>query len=156
MSKIKSILRDVGYCSIGAAAVIVEAGSKAVQALIRKGEKTLQDNQDTVEDIKRRARDLGEKAKAAVQKPARPEAPQVDAAQLSPEARAELRRQLDEADAACKTAEPVADEVREPDEPVADTVCEPDEPELRPVAPDVIYHTAEPAPEEDPETTPNG
>lgn len=67
MSKLKSILRDVGYCSVGAAAVIVEAGSKVVRALVRKGEETLRDNQDTVDEIRRRAKEAGEKIKEAVQ-----------------------------------------------------------------------------------------
>lgn len=143
MSKLKNILRDAGYCSVGAAAVIVEAGGKAVHALIRKGEATLRENQDTVDDLKRRAKELGDKAKAAVEKAtAKPEKPVVDASQLSPEARAELRRQLDEADAACGT-----DAACE-----TDAVCETDETSgesaARPVAPDVIYHNSAPIPGE--------
>lgn len=145
MSDMKNILRDVGYFSIGAAAVLVEAGSKAVKCLVRKGEATLRDNQDTVDDLKRKAKDLGEKAKSAVEKAtAKPEKPPVDASQLTPEARAELRRQLDEADAAYE-----ADAASEESDPV------------RPVAPDVIYHTDTSAAEdaadrEEPENTING
>ena len=53
---------------------------------------------------------------------------------MTPEERDALRRQLDEADAACE--EPVCEE------PVCDEpVCE------EPVIPDVIYHTDAPAPE---------
>lgn len=133
MSDMKNILRDIGYFGVGAAAVIIEAGAKAGKALIRKGEKTLRDNQDTVDDLKRKARDLGEKVKASMEK-TKAENPPVDAASMTPEERDALRRQLDEADAACE--EPVCEE------PVCDEpVCE------EPVIPDVIYHTDAPAPE---------
>lgn len=134
MSDMKNILRDMGYFGVGAAAVILETGGKAVKCLVKKGEATLRENQDTVDDLKRRARDLGEKAKGAFEKAAaRPEKPPVDASQLSPEERAELRRQLDEADEAD-----------------------------RPVEPDVIYHTGAAVPAEEqageasPEETVNG
>lgn len=125
MSNMKNILRDVGYFGIGAAAVILEAGGKAVKSLVQKGEETLRENHDTVDDLKRKAKDLGEKARGAIQKVAsKPENFPLDAAELSPEERAELRRQLDEADAADADA--------------------------RPLAPDVIYHTDAPLPEEEP------
>ncbi len=114
MSDLKKILRDVGYFGVGAAAVIVDAGGKAVKALVRKGEETLRDNQETVDELKRKARDLGEKVKDAAQKAAKPEPAPVDAAAMTPEERAELRRQLDEAD-----AQPVApDAVYRTEEPV--------------------------------------
>lgn len=162
MSDLKNILRDVGYFSVGAAAMLVEAGGKAVKCLVRKGEATLRDNQDTVDELKRKAKDLGEKAKAAMEKAAKPEKSPVDASQLTPEARAELRRQLDEADAACG-----ADAACE-----SCDSCEEAEP-ARPVAPDVIYHTdasvsqtasvpqtasvlEESGGEDAPENTPNG
>lgn len=130
MSDVKDFLRDVGYFSVGAAKVIVEAGGKAVKALVSKGEKTLRENQDTVDDLKRKAKDAGEKIKDAAQKVvAKPKAASengaapVDASAMSAEERAELRRQLDEADAN----------------------------NAQPTAPDAIYHTEEPAPAEAPE-----
>ncbi|MGN1368533.1 MAG: hypothetical protein ACI4WX_06680 [Aristaeellaceae bacterium] len=141
MSDVKDFLRDVGYFSVGAAAVIVEAGDKAIKCLVRKGEKTLRDHQDTVDELKRKAKDAGEKIKDAAQKAVvKPEsapadgASPVDAAAMSAEERAELRRQLDEADAA----------------------------DAQPAAPDAVYHTSEPLPEEDavdeeePEDSANG
>ena len=147
MSDLKSFLRDVGYLGVGAAAVILEAGGKAVKCLVRKGEETLRENQDTVDDIKRKAKEAGERIKEAAQKvAAKPEealsedAAAMDAAAMSPEERAELRRQLDEADAA-EAAAPAEEE---------------------PVVPDAIYRTAEPAPAEEsaeeikPEDTING
>ena len=128
MSNIKHFLRDVGYFGVGAAAAILEVGSKAVKALVTKGEKTLQDNQETVEELKRKTRELGDRMKATVEKASQKAAP-VDAAAMTPEERAELRRQLDEADQA---VEPVAPDVichaEEPAEP-----AEPDEPDVEDV-----------------------
>ena len=139
MSDMKNILRDIGYFGVGAAAVIIEAGAKAGKALIRKGEKTLRDNQDTVDDLKRKAKDLGDKVKASMEK-AKPENPPVDAAAMTPEEREALRRQLDEADAACEI----------PAEPVVPDVAEPIVPDVaEPVVPDVVYRADEPAPDTD-------
>ncbi len=119
MSDLKKFLQDVGYFGVGAAAVLADAGGKAIKALVRKGEETLRDNQDTVDEIRRKAREFGEKVKDAAQKAAeKPESAPVDAASMTPEERAELRRQLDEADA-------------------------------QPVAPDAVYRTEEPAPAEE-------
>ncbi len=119
MSDLKKFLQDVGYFGVGAAAVLADAGGKAIKALVRKGEETLRDNQDTVDEIRRKAREFGEKVKDAAQKAAeKPESAPVDAASMTPEERAELRRQLDEADA-------------------------------QPVAPDTVYRTEEPAPAEE-------
>lgn len=66
MSDLKNILRDIGYFGVGAAAVILEAGGKAVKSLVRKGEKVLTDNQDTVDELKEKAKAAGERIKAAV------------------------------------------------------------------------------------------
>lgn len=149
MSKLNSILRDVGYASVGAAAVLVEGCGKGVKALVRKGEKTLRENQDTVDDLKRRVRDLGEKAKTAAKKVTpKPENP-VDC--MTAEERAELRRQLDEADQADAAAEAEYG-VSAEDEPAEDEPDVDDSAEC-PAAPDVIYHAA---PEEHPEDSANG
>ena len=127
MSNVKNFLRDVGYFGVGAATILVEAGGKAAKALVRKGEKTLRENQDTVDDLKRKAKDAGTKIKDAAQKvvakpePAPKNSAPIDASAMSAEERAELRRQLDEADAAAN----------------------------QPIAPDAVYHTSEPIPDED-------
>lgn len=150
MSKLNDILRDVGYASVGAAAVLVEGCGKGVKALVRKGEKTLRENQDTVDDLKRRARDLGEKAKSAAKKATPKPEYTVDASGMTAEERAELRRQLDEADQADAAAEAeygVSAEENAPADKPAEESAE------RPVAPDVIYHAA---PDEHPEDSANG
>lgn len=135
MNDLKNILRDIGYFGVGAAAVILEVGGKAVKCLVKKGENTLRENQDTVDDLKRKAKDLGDKVKDAVEKATKPEEPTVEEPIVE---------------------EPVVDEpiaeapiVEEPIAEASECLCEPkcDEP-ARPVAPDVIYHPSEPVPEE--------
>ena len=146
MSDVKKVLRDIGYFGVGTAAALVEAGAKAVKALVRKGEKTLSENQDAVDDLKRKAKDAGEKLKDAGEKlkdaaqkmVAKPEAAPEEASPvdaMSAEERAELRRQLDEADAAAQ-----AEESQDPaeEEPAAPAESAPD-------APDAVYRTEEPA-----------
>ena len=66
MSDLKDFIRDLGYFGVGAAAVLVETGAKGVKALVRKGKKTLSDNQDTVDEFKRKAKEAGERIKTAV------------------------------------------------------------------------------------------
>lgn len=152
MSKLNSILRDVGYASVGAAAALVEGGGKIAKTLVRKGEKTLHDNQDTVDDLKRRVHDLSDKAKSAAKKVVSQSDPTMDASRMTAEERAELRRQLDEADQAaeatvveCEATE-AEDDQAEDDAPAEDAAD-------RPAAPDVIYHAA---PDEHPEDSANG
>ena len=141
MSDVKKVLRDIGYFGVGTAAALVEAGAKAVKTLVRKGEKTLSENQDAVDDLKRKAKDAGEKLKDAGEKlkdaaqkmVAKPEAAPEEASPvdaMSAEERAELRRQLDEADAAAQAAES-----QDPAE----------EETAAPAAPDAVYRTEEPA-----------
>ena len=144
MNDMKNFLRDVGYFGIGAAAVLVEAGGKVVKSLVRKGEKVLTDNQDTVDDLKEKAKQAGERIKAAVQELSKkeeiPEAdmPEVEAPEIEvPEA-----------------------EIPEVEVPEAESVSAPESP----VVPDVIYRTDEPVPaeeapadpDESPEETING
>ncbi len=108
---LKHLVRDAAYLCLGTAAVIVEKGGDVVQALVRKGSDTWNDNQDTVDGLKKRAKELCDKAKDKM-------SPAMDAAQMSPEERAELRRQLDEADAAGQGVEP--DDITRTDDPVPD------------------------------------
>ena len=147
MSSVKNFLRDVGYFGVGAAVLLAEAGSKAVNSLVRKGETTLRENQDAVDNLKRKARDLGSKVKTAAEKATRKPAAPVDAASMTPEERAELRRQLDEADAAWEAADSCPDCSEDetcPDcEAPADPAEQADGPEM-------------PAEEDDPENTVNG
>ena len=137
MSDLKNILRDIGYFGVGAAAVILEAGGKAVKSLVRKGEKVLTDNQDTVDELKEKAKAAGERIKAAVKDLTEKPEPTVEATPVG--------------------EEPVVDEPAAEDPIVDEPAVE------EPVVPDAIYRSGKPveaeeAPAEDesPEETING
>ena len=149
MNDMKNFLRDVGYFGIGAASVLVEAGGKVVKSLVRKGEKVLTDNQDTVDDLKEKAKQAGERIKAAVQELSKKEEiPEADI----PEA------EMPEVEA--PEIEVPEAEIPEVEVPEAESVSAPESP----VVPDVIYRTDEPVPaeeapadpDESPEETING
>ena len=147
MSDVKKFLRDLGYFGVGAAAVIVETGSKAINALVRKGEKTLRDNQDTVDDIVRKAKEAGERIKDAVEKAAAPseEEPTVDEPAVDePAAEGPVAP-----DAIYRTEEPVP-----PAEPAVEEPAAPEEP----ASPEEPVPSEEPVPDEPekPEETING
>ena len=141
MSDLKNILKDIGYFGVGAAAVILEAGGKAVKCLVRKGAKIIEENQDTVDEMKQKAKEAGDKIKEAVQDlNKKDEAPEVEDI---PEV------ETPEADEPTVDDPAVDDPVVE--EPIAD----------EPVTPDVIYRTEEPVSEDaedepKPEETING
>ena len=116
MSDMKDFLRDLGYFGVGAAALVVETGAKAVNALVKKGKKTLSDNQDTVDEIKRKAKEAGQRIKDAVEKAtAAPEDESIDDAPVAP-------------DVIYHTDEPVPPEVPLPEEPTVEPVECPDVP----------------------------
>ncbi len=142
---LKHIARDAAYLCLGTAAVIVEAGGSAVRSLVRKGATTWHENQDSVEDLKRRAKDVYDKAR---EKMAAPPMPDVDASQLTPEQRAELRRQLDEADAAqpddiSYTDEPVPEEDISVEEVPAEDEAPVEDGKAVPEAPAPVYRAAD-------------
>lgn len=154
---LKHIIRDIGYFGLGAAAVLVEAGEKAARSLIRKGQRTWADNQDTVEAVRQKAQELYEKAKEKM------EAPEADPAEDFEIRSTEDVPTEDAPDAACKydaTCEPDADS--DPDTTCeSDADCGPEcpcvqepsvEEPLRPTPPEVIYH-APPGPEAPAEST---
>ena len=125
MSDLKDFMRDLGYFSVGAAAVIVEAGGKVVKSLVKKGEKTLRDNQDTVDELKRKAKAAGERIKEAVDK----------ATSASEEAEPEVDAPV-VPDAIYRTDEPIPEEPAPVDVPTVDipTVETPEPPEEPTVA----------------------
>ena len=136
MSDLKNFLRDVGYFGVGAAAVILEAGGKAIKNLVRKGEETLRENQDTVDELKRKAKEAGEKIKEAAQ---------------------DLNKKVETPEVEAPEVEPPEVEMPEVDAPVVpDAIYRTDEPAPAENAPDVFVDdtTAEEA--EKPEETING
>ena len=80
-----------------------------------------------MDEIKRKAKELGDKVKTTVEKATKSDDAPMDAASMTPEERAELRRQLDEADQAA----------------------------TQPVEADAIYRTEEPVPEEETDSEKN-
>lgn len=138
MSNLEKILRDVGYFGVGAAATVVEAGSKVIKALVDKGEETLRDNQDTVDEIVRKAKEFGEKVKDTVEKATScgNDAKETEAAEPCCEC------ETAEGSCECETAEPCCEcEAAEEEAPAAVQA------DTDPVVPDVIYRTAEPVAE---------
>ena len=140
MNDMKNFLRDVGYFGIGAAAVLVEAGGKVVKSLVRKGEKVLTDNQDTVDDLKEKAKQAGERIKAAVQELSKKE--EIPEADIPEAEMAEVESPEIEVPEA---------EIPEVEVPEVESVSASE----APVVPDVIYRTDEPVPAEEAPTDPN-
>lgn len=90
MSDLEKILKSVVLGSVGAVATVVEKGGELAQALVEKGQATVDANRDTAEEWKKQFHDACEAAHA----------PDLDVSGLTREQRDALRRALDEADAA--------------------------------------------------------
>ena len=91
MNELENIVKSVVYGGIGAAATLVEKGGDLARTLVEKGQETMRANQDVTDDIKRRVREFCDKFMNE---------DTIDVSTLTPGQRAELRRQLDELDAA--------------------------------------------------------
>ncbi len=91
MNELENIVKQVVYGGIGAAAAIVEKGGDLARTLVEKGQETIRANQDTAEDIKRRVKEFCDQFQNE---------DIIDVSKLTREQRDELRRQLDELDAA--------------------------------------------------------
>lgn len=121
MNELENIVKSVVYGGIGAAAAIVEKGSDIARVLVEKGQETVRANQDVTDDIKRRVKEFCDKFMNE---------DTIDVSTLTPGQRAELRRQLDELDAAEAAAEEDADVTFEAEAPLTDDdvpVCDPQE-----------------------------
>lgn len=112
MSEIEKVLKSVVLGGIGAAAAVVEKGGEIAKTLVEKGEETLRQNQDVADQIKEKVKSACDAAKVSF-----------DIARMTPEERAELRRQLDAyeaAEAAFTQADDEAEEVTAEDEAPAE------------------------------------
>ena len=89
MSDLEKTLKDMLYCGVGAAATVIEKGSELAQSLVEKGQKAVEDNRATGEELKRKVKEVYEEATRV----------EVDVTKMTAEQRAELRRQLDMMDA---------------------------------------------------------
>ncbi len=114
MNELENIVKQVVYGGIGAAATIVEKGGDLARTLVEKGQETIRSNQDTAEefaeDIKRRVKEFCDRFQAEEI---------IDISGLNREQRAELRRQLDEMDAAEDAQADIVQEVPEDAAPAA-------------------------------------
>lgn len=119
MNELENIVKSVVYGGIGAAAAIVEKGSDIARSLVEKGQETVRANQDTADDIKRRVKEFCDKFMNE---------DVIDVSSLSPGQRAELRRQLDEYEAAeAESSDTPADEATLSDDDVPVCGSEPQE-----------------------------
>ena len=101
MSDLEKTLKDMLYGVVGAAATVAEQGGKLYNSLVEKGSQVCDNlvakGQDTVNRNREYGEELKRKAKDAVEQLTTVE---IDVSQLTPEQRAELRRQMDAMDAA--------------------------------------------------------
>ena len=93
MSELEKILKNVVLGGIGAAATLAEKGGEIAKSFVEKGEETVRQNQDVVDDLKQKAKSACDSMRMTI-----------DVASMTPEERAELRRQLDAMDAIDKAA----------------------------------------------------
>ena len=143
MNELETLVKNVVYGGIGAAATLVEKGGDLARALVEKGQETVRANQDTVDQIKETAEDLKRRVKEFCERFMNEDV--IDASCLTSEQREALRRQLDEQDEldrqaaeACEYDEPgcaeEAESAEAPEEeeaPVSDDdvpVFEPEQP----------------------------
>lgn len=89
MSDLEKMLKNVVLGGVGAVAAVAEKSSEVAKALVEKGQATIDQNRDTAEELKRRVK------QTVAPKPD----PGIDLSRLTPEQRAEIRRQLDQMDA---------------------------------------------------------
>ena len=110
MSDLEKMLKNMMYGVVGAAATVAQQAGKLYDSLIEKGGKVCGDLVAKGQDAVNRNREYGEelkrKAKDAVEQLTTVE---IDVTKLTPEQRAELRRQMDALDQAASDEEPVKD-----------------------------------------------
>ena len=115
MSDLENIMKNVMYGGIGAAATLVEKTGEIARSLVEKGQETMRNNQDTVDQIKDKAEDLKRRVKEFCERFMNDDV--IDTSCLTPEQREALRRQLDEQDEMDRQA---AQEVQAGEAPVSD------------------------------------
>lgn len=91
MSEIEKVLKDVVYGSVGAVATALEVGAGLAKTFVEKGQEAVRQGQERAEEVKQAMKDACE----SIMKD-----PGIDLSGLTRAQRDELRRQLDELDAA--------------------------------------------------------
>lgn len=88
MSDLEKVLKNVVLGSVGAVATAVEKGGEIAKTFVDKGEETMRQSQACTDELKRKVKDAYDAATTV----------EVDVTKMTPEQRAELRRQLDAMD----------------------------------------------------------
>lgn len=60
MAELEKVLKDVVLGSVGAVAAVVEKGGEIARTLVEKGQATVEQNQETVDSIRRKVRSMCE------------------------------------------------------------------------------------------------
>ena len=91
MSTVEKVLKDIVYGSVGAVAATIEAGSSLAKVLVEKGEAAVRQGQERADELKQAMQKACDDARKE---------PEIDVSCLTRAQRDELRRRLDEMDAA--------------------------------------------------------
>lgn len=91
MSTVEKVLKDIVYGSVGAVAATIEAGSSLAKVLVEKGEAAVRQGQERAGELKQAMQKACDDARKE---------PEIDISCLTRAQRDELRRRLDEMDAA--------------------------------------------------------
>lgn len=85
MHDLEKSLKDAVYSMIGAAATLVEKSGETFDAMVEKGQETVERSRTYGEELKRKAQEAVDQYTTV----------EIDVTRLTPEQRKELRRQLD-------------------------------------------------------------
>jgi polyhydroxyalkanoate synthesis regulator phasin len=91
MNELTDLVKNILYGAVGAVATVVEKSGDVVDACVEKGKETVEQGRATAAELKQKWK---ESCEAAAQEE------EIDVASMTSEERQELRRKLDEADAA--------------------------------------------------------
>ena len=141
MSEIEKLFRDMLLGGVGVVATAVEKADELAKGFVRKGQETMDANQEPLDTVRRKGQevwdDLSRRYAETFDATRRAMRDVIDqAATMTAEQRAEIRRRLDELDelereaskkAAEAQAEAEAESEDEEKEPVADAEKKPDE-----------------------------
>ena len=86
MAELEKLLKDILYAAVGAVSTAVDKGSELVQELVQKGRQTMEENQETIDNVKQKVKDACDSLT------------RIDVRALSEEEREDLREQLRELD----------------------------------------------------------
>lgn len=95
MNELEKVLKDVVYGSVGAVTTVLEVGSELAKSFVEKGQEAVRQGQERAEEVKKAMKDACDSLMND---------PGIDVSTLNRAQRDELRRRLDEMDAAEEAA----------------------------------------------------